>query len=109
MHIHSQSTQSTQRIHSTQSYVVFDRAGTIIHTHTVITVEGAQERPSAEVERRVLELATRRGFEEADLGVIRVDPEQVEPGVRYRVDPAARILIKQERTPQDPQLRGFGP
>ncbi len=98
MHIRSQSTNSTQQIRSTQSYVVFDHAGTIIHTHTVITVEGGQERPSAEIERRALELATRRGFEEADLTVIRVDPKRVEPGVRYRVDPAARVLIKQERT-----------
>jgi hypothetical protein len=44
-----------------------------------------------------VELAVERGFDEASLAVIQVDPEQVEPGVRYRVDPASMTLREQER------------
>ena len=95
MHIRS---QSTRGISSTQTYAVFDQAGTIIHVHSVVTVEGAEQKPREEIERRAVELAVERGFDEASLAVIQVDPEQVEPGVRYRVDPASMTLREQEST-----------
>jgi hypothetical protein len=90
--------QSTKGIRSTQTYVVFDQAGTIIHVHSVVTVEGGEEKPRQESERRALELAVERGFDEASLAVIQVDAERVEPGVRYRVDPASMTLREQERS-----------
>jgi hypothetical protein len=49
MHIRS---QSTRGINSTQTYAVFDQAGTIIHVHSVVTVEGAEQKPREEIERR---------------------------------------------------------
>ena len=95
MHLRS---QSTKGVRSTQTYVVFDQAGTIIHVHSVVTVEGAEEKPRQESERRALELAVERGFDEASLAVIQIDPEQVEPGVRYRVDLASQMLQAQARS-----------
>lgn len=89
--------QSTKGIRSTQTYVVFDQAGTIVHVHSVVTAEGAEQRPRQESERRALELAVERGFDEASLAVVQIDPMQVEPGVRYRVDPASMALREQGR------------
>jgi hypothetical protein len=75
-----------------RSCVVFDQDGTIVHTYTLVTVEGAPQRPLSEIERRALELAVGRGHDGANLSVLHIDPDGVEPRVRYRVDPATREL-----------------
>lgn len=90
MRVHSQST--AQDIRSVRSVAVFDTEGTIVHVHSVVTVEGADETPDEDIERRALELVAERGLERADLQTLPFGPDDVEDGVRYRVDPASRSL-----------------
>jgi hypothetical protein len=75
-----------------RSCVVFDHDGTIVHTYSLVTVEGAAQRPLSEIERRALALAVGRGHDGPNLSVLHIDPDEVQPGVRYRVDPASREL-----------------
>jgi hypothetical protein len=96
MRLRSQSTEGTGT-HSTQTFVVFDQVGAIIHVHAVVTVEGAEQKTEEVMRRRAIELAVERGFDESSIRVIQVDPGRMEPGVRYRVDPASMTLREQER------------
>jgi|SRR5690242_10516334 hypothetical protein len=79
-------------IQSVRTYAVYDADGTIVHAHSVVTVEGADETPDDEVERRALELAAMHVDDMGSLRTLRVDQAELERGVRYRVDPKSRSL-----------------
>jgi hypothetical protein len=84
--------QATKRVHSIRSFAAFDANGKIVHVHTVVTMEGAEETPLAEIEQRALDLAAERGFDRSELATLQLDPAKIEPDVRYRVDPRKRVL-----------------
>jgi hypothetical protein len=85
--------ESTEQMRSSvTSCVVYDQKGAIVHVHSVVTVDGAKETPPKEVEKHALEMAADRGLETSGLHALHVHPDQLQPGVRYRVDPASRSL-----------------
>ena len=85
MIVHS-STTGTVRIQSLKTYAVYRADGTIVHTHSVVTVEGAEETSDEAVQQRALELASKHVADVASLRTLRVDHTQLVKGVRYRVD-----------------------
>ena len=86
MIVQSSSTMGTSRIQSVKTYAVYDAAGTIVHAHSVVTVEGAHETTDEDVQRRALELASRHVADVRALRTLRVEQTQLVKGVRYRVD-----------------------
>jgi hypothetical protein len=89
---HSSPGRSVQRV------IVFNRSdGAIQHIHDVVTVEGAASVTDEQVEERALALVAERGIETSGLGVIHVQPDEMKPGTRYRVDVQSQQLV--ERRP----------
>lgn len=94
--VHFQTTPSGTR-RSMQRVVVFNRAdGSIQHVHDVVTVEGAASVTDQQVEERALSLVAERGIETSGLGVIHVQPDEMKPGTRYRVDVQSQTLVERE-------------
>jgi hypothetical protein len=90
MRLHSNST--SDRPFEVKTYAVYDADGVIVHIHSVITVEGAQETSDAEAEQAALKHAEERGLDTSGLNTLAIDGQQVESGIRYRVDPVSRSL-----------------
>ncbi len=86
------STTGTDRIQSVKTYAVYGADGTIVHAHSVVTVEGAEETSDEEVQQRALELASVHVADVGSLRTLRVDQTQLAKGVRYRVDPESSSL-----------------
>lgn len=88
---HSSPERSVQRV------VVFNRSdGSIQHIHDVVTVEGAASVTDAQVRERALALVAERGIETNGLDVIHVQPDEMKPGTRYRVDVRSQQLVERE-------------
>ncbi len=86
-------TTDAPRVQSVQTCVVFDPTdGTIQHIHDVVTFEGGEAVSDYDVEQRALSLAADRGLDASMLKTIHVDPEELEPGRRYAVDPNNLVL-----------------
>lgn len=86
---------------SVQCCVVFDPTdGEIHHIHDVVTFEGGEAVSDYEVEQRALGLAAERGLDSSTLKTIHVDPEQLEPGRRYAVDPDRSALVPRSELPE---------
>lgn len=88
---------STEGIRSVKTYAVYNAEGTIVHAHSVVTIEGADETPDEEIERRALELAAMHVDDADSLRTLRVDQAELERGVRYRVDPETDSLQPLEK------------
>ena len=89
------------RVQSVQSCVVFDsRDGTIVHIHDVVTMEGGEAISDYDVEQRALSLAAERGLDSSTLKTLRIDPEELEPGRLYAVDPDKSALVARSEPPQ---------
>ena len=87
-----------------RSGVLFDPSdGTILHVHTVVTMEGAAETSDEELKRRTLTLASDRGIEAQSVDLLYVDPTELEAHPRYRVNPDTRSLevVRQPGIPPD--------
>ena len=83
---------------SVQCCVLFDpKDGKILHTHRVVTMDGAAETPAHLVEERARHLAKGLGLDVAYLELLHVDPREMQPGVSYRVDRGKRCLEAVER------------
>jgi hypothetical protein len=90
-------TTGKSKVRSVQCCVLFDpRNGAILHTHRVVTMEGAAETPDHLVEERTRQLAKGLGLDVASLELLHVDAADMQPGVRYTVDPRKRCLIAGE-------------
>ena len=86
------------QVRSVKCCVLFDpKDGAILHTHRVVTMEGAAETPDHLVEERTRQLARGLGLDVASLELLHVDAHTIQPGVRYTVDRANRCLIAGER------------
>src|SRR5262245_37319542 len=86
------------QVRSVKCCVLFDpKDGAILHTHHVVTMEGAAETPDHLVEDRARQLAKGFGLDVASLEALHVDAKLIEPGVQYAVDPGKRCLIAGER------------
>jgi len=90
MRLHSNST--SDRPFEVKTFAVYDADGAIVHVHSVVTVEGAQETSDAEAEQAALRNAEARGLDTSGLKTLAIDAQEVESGIRYRVDPASRSL-----------------
>lgn len=87
-------TTGRARVQSVKCCVLFDPAdGEILHTHRVVTMDGAAEVSEREVEKRTLELAKGFGLKVAKLRSLHVDAGAFEAGKRYAVDPKSKRLV----------------
>jgi hypothetical protein len=91
------------QVRSVKFCVLFDPSdGAIRHTQRVVTLDGADETPEEQIEKRTLMLATELGLEVKKLKVLHFDAEDIEPGKRYAVNPATGRLVEVERREKDP-------
>jgi hypothetical protein len=91
-------TTGRSHVRSVQCCVLFDpKDGTIVHTHRVVTMDGAAETPAHLVEERTRQLASGLGLDVAYLELLHVDERDIQPGVNYRVDQSKRCLIAAEQ------------
>lgn len=87
------STGKTQ-VRSEKVCVLFDPSdGTIHHVHRVVTMEGAEETPEHDIEKRAHHLAREFGLEAAKLQALHVDGSKIEANTMYKVDTLKRRLI----------------
>jgi hypothetical protein len=87
-------TTGAKKIISTQCRVMFDpHSGAIHHVHRVVTMDGAQESSEQEVEHRTRDLARSLGLDIEKLHMISVDPSDLVPGAKYKVDPKSHKLV----------------
>jgi len=85
------------KVQSVQCCLLFDaKDGAIRHMHHVVTLDGAEETPEADVEKRAFRLAADLGLEVNGLRPLHLDPEVVKPGTKYKVDPESRKLLPVE-------------
>ncbi len=88
----------TPSTRSVRTCAVFDPSdGRILHLHSVVTLEGAEERSADEIERRALALAAERGIDAGSVGTVHLEPGQLRPGHRYRIDTETKALVRIER------------
>ena len=86
-------TTGRSQVRSVKCCVLFDPAdGKIVHTHRVVTMEGAEETPARLLEERVRHLAKGFGLNLASLELMHVDAGHLQPGVTYRVDKDKRLV-----------------
>ena len=96
------STGRTQ-IRSIMYCVLFDPSdGAIRHTHRVVTLDGADETPKEQIEKRTLELAKELGLEIKKLQVLHIKANDIEPGKQYAVNPATRCLVEIDKGKKNP-------
>ena len=76
-----------------RSCVLFDPSeGTILHVHTVVTMEGAEETNDEELKTRALALASDSGIDAQSVDFVYVDPTELEAHPPYRVNPETRSV-----------------
>jgi hypothetical protein len=84
----------TAKVHSAKSCVLYEAdTGRIHHMHHVITLEGGQESTAREMEEHALNVVRQRGVDAANLQVLHVASDAIDPGMRYVVDPKRRSLV----------------
>jgi hypothetical protein len=94
------------QVRSVKCCVLFDpKDGSILHTHRVVTMDGAAETPDQLVEERTRQLAKELGLDAASLELLHIDPKLIEPGVIYNVDRRKRSLIAGKRETIGPKTR----
>jgi hypothetical protein len=94
------------QVRSVKCCVLFDpKDGSILHTHRVVTMDGAAETPDQLVEERTRQLAKELGLDAASLELLHIDPKLIEPGVIYKVDRRKRSLIAGKRETIGPTAR----
>jgi hypothetical protein len=87
------STAKTQ-VRSEKVCVLFDPSdGTIHHVHRVVTMEGTEETPERDIEKRAHHLAREFGLDAAKLHALHVDGSKIEPNTMYTVDAVKRRLV----------------
>ena len=99
------STGRTQ-VRSIKCCILFDPSdGEIRHTHRVVTLDGADETPKDQVEKRTIKLAEELGLEVKKLQMLHVNADDIEPGKQYTVNPATHCLaevdIKKKNSTRD--------
>ena len=98
------STGRTQ-VRSTKYCILFDPSdGAIRHTHCVATLDGADETPKEQIEKRTLKLAKELGLEVKKLQVLHADGSEIEPDTQYTVNPATGRLVKIDEGQKSPTL-----
>jgi hypothetical protein len=91
------STERTQ-VRSVKCCVLFDpKDGTILHTHRIVTMDGAAETADHLVEERTRQLAKDLGLNIQQLEAIHVDEKTIQPEVIYKVDLSKRCLIADQK------------
>jgi hypothetical protein len=84
----------TVKVNSAKACVVYQADnGRVHHVHHAITLEGGREPSEGEMENHVLNLVRQRGVTAANLQVLHVAREAIEPGTVYVVDPTSRSLV----------------
>ena len=87
-------TTGKSHVCSVKCCVLFDPAdGKIVHTHRVVTMEGAEETPAHNLEERARHLAKGFGLDVGSLELMHVNASDLQPGVIYRVDRDKGCLI----------------
>lgn len=80
---------------SVQSRVLFVKdSGAILYIHQVVTMRGAARTSDEDADARIRELAADVGITAGEVELLRVDVNELDPGGRYRVDPATRRLVR---------------
>jgi hypothetical protein len=96
------STGRTQ-VRSIKYCVLFDPSdGAIRHTHRVVTLDGADETPKEQIEKRTLKFARELGLEVKKLQVLHINANDIEPGKQYAVNPATRCLVEVDKRKKNP-------
>ena len=91
-------TTGKKKIRSVKCCVLFDSSdGKIRHVHRVVTVEGAEEPSTEQVEKRTRQLAKELKLDVTKLHALHVDTSAIKPGLRYAVDPSKRRLVEVRR------------
>jgi hypothetical protein len=91
-------TSGRSQVRSVKCCILFDpKDGAVVHTHRVVTMEGADETPDHLVEERARHLARGLGLDVSSLELLQVDPKTMQPGVKYKVDRHKRRLVAGER------------
>ncbi len=82
------------RVHSDKACVLYDsKDGEICYVHRVVTMEGADETPEKEIEKRTLQLAKEVKIDLRTTKLLHVDASAIEPNMQYVVDPKKRCLV----------------
>src|SRR5678815_4232372 len=96
------STGRTQ-VRSIKCCILFDPSdGAICHTHRVVTLDGADETPKEQIEKRTLKLAKELGLEVKKLQVLHINANDIEPGKQYAVNPTTHRLVEVDKEKKDP-------
>lgn len=86
-------TTGRSQVRSVKCCILFNpKDGAILHTHRVVTMEGAAETPDHLVEERTRKLAKGFGLDVSSLELLHVDATLIQPGVKYTVDPGKRLI-----------------
>ncbi|WP_420751449.1 hypothetical protein [Rhodococcus sp. O3] len=81
-------------------FFVYDKGdGTILHTHQVVNLPGAEAPSREQMEQTALSYVSPQAREQAEAGlaVLSVDPQQLKRGQSYRVDHERKTLVAVER------------
>jgi hypothetical protein len=92
----SNGTSKAGEIASESAYVVHDKAGRIVHAHTVTHYKGAPETPRKEVEAMVLATAKQFGHKTEGLTVAAVAMKDLDLSAPVRFDLKTRKLVRVE-------------
>ena len=80
---------------STKICVLYDpQDGRVVHTHSVVVLQGARDVTEAEVEASAKDRAEKLGHEIAGLSTLRVAAEDCDRSSQYRVDLETKTLKK---------------
>jgi hypothetical protein len=74
--------------------VIYDSvSGRILHVHHDIALPGGRLVSESEAEEAATAQLRKRGRHSAQLQVLHVSPDELQPRVRYKVDPQRRVLV----------------
>lgn len=94
------STTGSQSVKSVSCCLLFDpQGGEIHHVHRIVTMEGAPDTSTAELEAQTLRIAKNLGLDTKRLHVLHVEANEFSERARYSVDPAKRTLRKEKLPP----------
>jgi hypothetical protein len=75
-------------------FVYHKKTGAVIHIHQSISFPGSKPMNEDAVGARALELANKMtGVKTSEVAVLRVVPDQFEPGTQYRVDVKKKAIV----------------
>lgn len=82
------------RVRSDKACVLYDpKDGEICYIHRVVTMEGVDETPEKEIEKRALQLAKEVEIDVKATKLLHVDASAIESNLQYSVDPKKRCLV----------------